>query len=338
MRAIVVGPLHSWSTADVARGWASGLRAQGVATAEFNLAQLYAWYASVELDGDFALDRARVKRAVGLNLLGETYDIDPDLVVVVHGADVSWDAVATLRCPKVLVLTECPYENEAQLYAAAQMQPDLILVNDPTGADVFEQVAPTHYIAHAYDPEVHYPGTGDHKWDCAFVGTGFANRVEFMERVDWSGIDLAIGGLWASLEPMSPLHPFLLHSHDATECIDNAGPDGTASIYRASRTAFNIYRTDTHGEHSTADGWAIGPREVELAATATWYARHSRPESDELFPMLPTFAEPEELGDLIRWALAHPVERQRAATEAQAAVADRTFANHAGRLLRRLGF
>jgi len=331
MRAVVVGPMADYSVADVARGWVSGLRSVGVATAYFDLGTQLEWFIAAESAGErMPLDRAR--QAVTLNLLAECYRLDPDVVIIITGNDVAPEFIAELRCRTVLVLTEHPYEAEGQLIAASQMRPTMILVNDPAGSDIYEQVAPTFYIPHAYDSAVHHPGNGDHKWDACFVGTGFRNRIDFIESVDWSGINLALGGWWAKADETS-LAPYLLHD-DPTACVDNAT---TADIYRASRCGFNIYRVDSHGEHSTADGHAIGPRELELAACGAWFARDPRPESDELFPMLPTFADPGELGDVIRWALAHPVERQQAADAARAAIEDRTFANNAKRVLARLG-
>jgi hypothetical protein len=53
--------------------------------------------------------------------------------------------------------------------------------------------------------------------------------------------------------------------------------------------------------------------------------------------MLPTFDSPEELGDLLRWAKAHPDQRRIAAEGARAAIADRTFPKNAERLLSALG-
>jgi hypothetical protein len=53
--------------------------------------------------------------------------------------------------------------------------------------------------------------------------------------------------------------------------------------------------------------------------------------------MLPTFESPEELGELIRWALANPVERQIAAQQAKRVVTDRTFPNNAHMLLAACG-
>ena len=70
-----------------------------------------------------------------------------------------------------------------------------------------------------------------------------------------------------------------------------------------------------------------------MAACQLFFLRDSRPESDELFPMLPTFSSPGEASELLRWWLAHPGQREEAAVVARAAVADRTFRHAAARLL-----
>jgi hypothetical protein len=75
---------------------------------------------------------------------------------------------------------------------------------------------------------------------------------------------------------------------------------------------------------------------VELAACGTFYLRDPRPESDELLPMLPAITTPGEFGEQVRWWAAHDTVRETAAAGARAAVADRTFTNHAARLLRLL--
>ncbi len=110
----------------------------------------------------------------------------------------------------------------------------------------------------------------------------------------------------------------------------------TAKLYRSSKTSLNLYRREA-GVGSDAQGWALGPREVELAASECFFLRDPRGESDELFPMLPTFSEPGEIRPLLDYYLTHPMERIEAATKARAAIADRTFANNAAWLLEKLG-
>jgi spore maturation protein CgeB len=220
----------------------------------------------------------------------------------------------------VLWLTECPYEDTRHVPMA--WYADTVIVNDPTNLGTFRQLNPrTYYVPHAYNPKIHHPNGRTDSNDFVFVGTGFPSRVQFFEQVDWP-CEPVFAGNWRALKPDSPMHAWL--SDDPTFCLDNTE---TANLYRTAKTSANMYRQETMTD-STADGWAMGPREVELAACGTWFARNPRGEGDELFPTLPTFTEPGELADQIRWALAHPVERQTAADQARAAIADRTFDRH----------
>ena len=114
--------------------------------------------------------------------------------------------------------------------------------------------------------------------------------------------------------------------------VDNAT---AAKVYRSAKVTANLYRKET-SKNGSADGWAMGPREVELAACGSFFLREPRAEGDVLFPMLPTFTEPGEFSDLLRWWLAHPRQRKAAAAAARAAVADRTFKQTSAALLRLL--
>jgi hypothetical protein len=183
-------------------------------------------------------------------------------------------------------------------------------------------------MPHAYRPSVHYPAPGAAKlWDLAFVGTGFPSRIRFFEQMDLDGLDVYLGGPWFGLPEDSPLRDWT--DTDPEGCIDNTE---TADIYRQACAGLNLYRREAEDAH-LGEGWACGPREIEMAACGLWFARDPRPESDELFGMLPAFTGPGEAGELVRWALAHPGNAAEAAGKARAAVADRTFGNHARELL-----
>jgi hypothetical protein len=126
--------------------------------------------------------------------------------------------------------------------------------------------------------------------------------------------------------------PLVAHRRDW--CLDN---DQTADLYRSTRTSLNLYRREHEDrEHSCADGWAIGPREVELAACGTFFLRDSRPEGNALFPWLPVFTEPAEVRPLLDWWLAHDAERERVTARARDAIQHRTFGNNAKWLLQHL--
>jgi spore maturation protein CgeB len=259
------------------------------------------------------------------------FELWPDVVVIISGFFVPpavYELIRLRGIKVVLVHTESPYEDDRQI-ARAKFA-DVNVVNDPTNLDRFKAEAPSVYLPHCFDPTIHYPRLPSAwaKSDFCFVGTGYPSRVEFFEQVDWSGIDAAFGGNWRSLDESSPLRPFVVHEIDA--CMPNSG---AADLYASTKLSCNLYRREAS---ESAEGWAMGPREVELAAIGTFFLRDPRGESDEVFPMLPTFTDPADLSEQMRWWLSHDDARDQAATAAQAAIQDRTFDKNAVQLLRLL--
>lgn len=338
LKVLAVAPGPNFSVADVHAGWVEGLREVGCAVADFNLDRRLEFYSNAHLpsgpDGELR-QVLTVEEAVDLalaGLLAACYTLRPDVVLITSGFYVTQRTVETIRAhgTRVVMLhTESPYEDDIQVLRASHM--DLNLVNDPTNLDRFREYAPTHYLPHAYRPKVHYPRNVAPERDLCFVGTGYPSRIGWLERVDWTGISAALAGNWQGLGDDSPLLPLLLHERN--ECVDNAD---TAELYATSRMSLNLYRREAQRPELAA-GWAMGPREVELAAMGVPFFRDPRGESDEVLPMLPTLGEPEELADQIRWWATHGDERAEAARLAREAVSDRTFANHARALLRLLG-
>ncbi len=340
MRAVVVHPGPQYSVADVHNGVVSGLRANGVDVVGLNFDDYLSFFVQVSLERDGEWVRAleyenAVRCAAVACIESACYEFWPDVVVVVSGFFVPPDKYALMRergHKLVLYCTESPYEDERQMWMASSA--DVVIVNDPTNIDDFRRYNKnTFYIPHGYNPTVHHPGDAVEglESDFCFVGTGYPSRVEFLEKVDWTGLDRTIlAGNWQQVTDDSPLLPMLMSERD--QCIDNTD---AADLYRSTACSANLYRKEAmRDEHSA--GWAMGPREVELAACETFYAREPRGESDGLFPMLPTFTTPAELGDIARWAKHNPGLAQQAARQARAAVADRTFDNHMAQLLRHI--
>lgn len=337
MRALVVRPGPAFSVADVARGWVKGLRECGVEVVDFNFDDRFNFYATAHLprDGELCLAFDNPEHAARLaadGILAACYKFWPDVVLVVSGFFVPPETYAILRSRGVnvvLVHTESPYEDDRQLLRAPHAT--LNVLNDPTNLDRFCEVAPSVYIPHAYDPDLHHPRPRDPDAasEFCFVGTGYPSRIQFLEQVDWTGVDVALAGNWQGLSDDSPLLKFL--AHDQAECCPN---DQTAVLYASTEASVNLYRKEATAD---ADGWAMGPREVELAATGCFFLREPRGESDEVLRVLPTFDGPEDFGQQLRWWLRHDVARKDAARLARLAVADRTFKNNAARLLRLLG-
>jgi len=333
VRVLVVHPGPWFSVGDVHRGWVRGLRENGCQVLDFNLNDRLDFYDTihVERNGEFVkplvTEDALRLACEGIN--NAAYKFWPDVIVIVSGFYVppQFFDVWRDRGHKVVMLhTESPYEEQRQLALAPHA--DLNILNDPTNIDQYPPG--TIYVPHGYDPAIHHPGRSDTKAEFCFVGTGYPSRQRFFEAVDWSGIDAVFAGNWQDVGEGSPLRPFLMHQPD--ECLAN---EQAADLYRGTQISANLYRAEAQ-DGCDAEGWAMGPREVELAATGTFYLTEERGENRAVLPMVPTFDGPEDFGDKVRWWLARPDARAQVAREAMAAIADRTFANHAATLLQHL--
>lgn len=343
MRWLIAHPGPAFSVADVYNGWVEALTGLGEQVFTFNLDRRLQFFDAAMINDDGLVDpegRPAVRKAMSREKAVETAAHDilqslylgwPDVVLLISAFFIPpylLDAMRGRGHKVVLLHTESPYQDDEQLVRAAHA--DINLLNDPSNLDRYREFGAAEYMPHAYRPGVHYPAEAGaaKKWDLSFVGTGFPSRVGFFGAMDLQGLDVNLAGPWLDLPPDSPLRDWTMTEDDA--CVDN---DQTAAIYRHSRCGINFYRRESEQDHA-GEGWAIGPREVELAACGTWFTRDARAEGDGVFPMLPAFTCPAEASEQIRWALAHPDEREAAAAKARAAIEDRTFTSNAKALLR----
>lgn len=331
MRVLVVEPGPGYSVADVHRGIVRGLGENGVDVKSFNLSERLNFYAGAEINGRQAFEYEAACRMAAQGIRAACWDWRPDVVVIVSSFFIPPETYISLRAGTQVVLwcTESPYEDERQLPMSRYA--DVCIVNDPQNLDEFRRHNPrSFYIPHSYDPQIHHANDRTDEHPFVFVGTGYESRIEFLEKAELPAGSV-LAGNWQKVADDSPLAPLLMHERG--ECVDN---DDAAALYRQSVCSFNLYRKEAM-QPELVDGWAMGPREVELAATATFFAREPRGEGDELFPHLPKVTEPGELADVIRWANANPHARRIAAARARAAIADRTFQKHTADVLRLLG-
>lgn len=355
VRILLVHPGPDFSVHDVFTGWQEGLREAGAEVASFNFNDRLIFYSKVLLmqvdeRGEDYRDEAGlpvVRQALSqegaftLAMQGVThalYTFWPDIVLFVSGffTTAGLLEVVRKRGHKVVFLnTESPYQEDAQLERAAFT--DLTMLNDPANLHLYdERGIPAMYMPHAYRPAVHHPRKGplEDPIDLTFIGTAFKSRIEFFERMNFSGVDTLIAGNdWGKIPETSPLVPYIGTGLTDADCVHN--PD-TADLYRRSKMGINFYRRESEDEHAGDIGIAMGPREVEMAACGLPFLRDPREEGDKLLHMLPTFASPEDASEQLRWWLEHDAERDEAARQARRAIADRTFKNNAVRLLKAL--
>lgn len=340
MRVLVVRPGPHFSVADVHNGWREALENLGCQVLDFNLDDRLNFYtqALIERDGEI---RQAFAHEAAVQLAAETlkaalYDFWPDVVIVTSGFFLPPQIYPILRDrghKLVALFTESPYEDDKQIERAGFF--DLVLVNDPTNLDAFRAVNPaSHYAPHAYRPALHRPGKPDPDLACdfAFVGTAYPSRADFLRRCDLEGLDVKFAGnfqLWKD-------EPFFTDRvcHPIEFCCENTD---TVRLYQSTKASLNLYRKEASSDDLVA-GWAMGPREVELAACGTFFLREARGESDQILWMLPTISEPEEFRPTLDWWLSHDAQREEAASAARMAVQERTFDANARSLFERLGF
>lgn len=335
MRILCVQPGANFSVADVYAGWLRAFAGLGVELVDFNLTDRLGFYAQAGRmqGGEFVryVDDEGAVMLASKGLEAACYEFRPDVLFVVscfYVPPVLFDLVRSHGTKVVILHTEEPYEHDRQLRRAPYA--DLNLVNDPIYLDEWRNVAATEYMPHAYDPTIHCPGPTRADWrsDFCFVGTGYPSRIDFFEKVDWTGIDAAFAGNWQALDVESPLRKFV--AHDISLCCDNLE---AVNLYRSGKMGANVYRVESE-RPELADGWALGPREVEMAAVGLMFAGQPRGELREVLGMVPTFQTPDELSYLMRYYLKHDDAREAIASAARQRIADRTFDSNARRLLR----
>lgn len=362
-KILVVHPGPDFSVADVYNGWLKALRKSGHQISTYATNERLTFYgrALFEQPGEQPCEHGRMptRRAVtdgagiaqlaAKGLLEECFLNPPDVVFFISAFFQTGDALQALKdhgIKIVMLHTESPYEDGVQLERAVRC--DISLVNDPTNLGTFRKASKiAEYMPHAYRPSLHHPGPASPELesDFAFVGTGYGSRCDFLEAMDFKDLDVLLAGNWVMLDDVnaasmlgpgggrtgSPLLKYVAHGLD--ECLDN---EQAVEIYRSTKVSINLYRKeiDADDKFATQTGWAMGPREVELAACGTFFLRDPRPEGDKVLNMLPKFSGPEEASEQLHWWLAHPELAALRARQAREAVAGRTFANHAAKVLK----
>lgn len=339
MRIVAVQPGPAWSVADCHAGWVEAFRQLGCHVVEFNTHDQFMFYENAHIRngaGDWvtAIEGSESQAvAVSKHLESVLYEAWPDVVFVTYGTQLDPRTFQLARERGHVVVmyhTEAPYEDDARLKWAEAGVADLWLINDPTNIEQWRQAWPhVAYLPHSYRPALHKPADVMPRRDVCFVGTGFPSRTAWFRRYfDALGTDpkVELFGNWTSIPPGHKV---------GSHVIEGDGFDNprTTRIYQTSRVGLNLYRKEAT---ATADGWAMGPREVEMAACGLFFLTEERGENREVLPMLPTFDSPEDCAEQSRWWLEHPAKREAAAREARAAIAEWTFENRARQVLRML--
>ena len=339
MKLLVVHPGASWATHDVHVGVVEGLRANGVPVSEFRLdtrinrthdflhylwrrarrtAPEKAWPKPSPMDVLFQASTGLVERALEKGCTD---------VLVISAMFVMPDRLELARRAGLrvwLLCTETPYAMAEELRLAGLV--DGVWTHERAALEAFRGVnARVGYLPHAWRDGVHNaPGDASDGPSCdvLFCGSLFPERIQWLEAVDWSGIDLAIYGTPEMLPARSPLRAFV-----------RGGLTPNAELVRLARgakVALNFFRAPENGHPAES----INPRLYEMAAAGVCSVSDPRAEVAEKFGgSVQTFRSPAEAGALIRALLAAPELRASCAAHAAAAVADDSWTARARQMV-----
>ena len=195
-------------------------------------------------------------------------------------------------------------------------------------------VRPELLLAHTNSSSVDING-GPSGHDVVFVGSGFQERIDLLNRVDWKGIGVNLGlyGTWNLLGSRSKLRPYV----EGGIISNNEAVD----LYRGSKIALNLYRTSKGYGHTVdhiSGAESLNPRAYELAASGTFCLTDFRKEGEEVFgDSQPAFEGVDDLERGIIYYLSHPEKRLQCVSEAYAKVQEHTFLARARQVLSTLG-
>jgi len=346
LRILVVHPGADFSTHDVWQGIVGSLRYFGAEVIQLALDNRLA-FASKYLSTQYEIAKehnakvatptqADIQYLASVGAIERALRHEVDWVLVISAMYFHPDVMVMLRragIPVALILTESPYDDEWQAPLAEVC--DVVWTNERSRLPTFEAINPnTHYWQHAYDPARHHPGLGEEEevaaHDVVMVGTGFEERIELLQAVNWEGIDLGLYGTWELLPDDDPLSAYIRGGFVPNET--------TAALYRQAKIGLNIHRLSVgFGESTRRIGYAesLGPRCYELAACGTFFISDYREELSDVFgDAVPTYRTPEELEDKVRYYLAHDAERERLRGKLAGCLVGHTFHDRVRDVLR----
>jgi spore maturation protein CgeB len=340
---MLIHPGATWSTADVEAGLRYGLQQLGVEVIAYRLderieqAGKYLWarwrqlkksrpdlpkpsQADMLYQASVGVLEMALRKQVDVVLIVSAMLFHPDVIVMMKQVP---------RFKVTVLFTESPYDHDEEVRVAAMV--DGCWTNERTCVADFRRVNPAAgYLPHGWHPLKHgvdttYLGAVP-AHDVVFVGSGFAERVDWFNAIDWTGINLGLYGTWKGLGLKKSL----------LACVAGAQVENqyAAALYQRAKIGLNLYRTHKgwgrNRQRITTTAESLSPRAYELAACGAFHLSDSRAEVREVFgDLVPTFTTPTEAAALIRLWLADPAGRARVAAALPAAVAEASWTERA---------
>lgn len=330
-RILFVWTAAEWSVVDVARGYRLALAKAGHELFDYRLSRRIMYHCRA-VGAPRLLDIELMARLASENVLIEAIKHQVDLVVIISALSFHPDGIwflARCKIPTAVIFTESPYFDEKQALFHAVYPEMLCGTNDRFSARHYGW----EYLPPAFDPDIHKPVPMDpaEACDVLMIGTGWQERIELLEAIDWTGINLRLIGFWKCANFVtkdSPLWPFM-----EDRSVSNLE---APRFYASAKICLNSHRANEDAE-------SVNPRVVEVAACGAFQLSDARPEMSEIFQwngqwhptslVIPTFDDAESLERQIRVYLADEDLRRHHAARARACVQGQTFDVRAATLI-----
>lgn len=297
VKILLASPAELMSTYDVYTGYKNALEKIGVELQIYDLAARANYHRIALkrfLKKDICYSWQNISELACAEIVYQAFIYKPDLVLIMSGLFFHPNVLIALgRAGFKLtwLFTECPYDDDKQLFLAKFVH--LCIIDDLLSLKAFRKVnRNSYYLPKACDLSRHFKHETDPKYksDVIFIGTGFKNRIDLFELINWENIDLKIFGYW-NLKRGSKLKKYLTKS-----IISN---NETVKFYSNTKIAINLHREGT--------AYSANPRVYELAATKTFQISDKRDEIFDVFgDSVVYFEDAKDLEDKIFYFLKHP--------------------------------
>lgn len=352
-RIMVIHPGHTHSTSDVFDGLCAGLRMNDVEVVPFT------WDKTVQIMTALALGAqaggvVRPNQSEKLHqflswlasadAISVAIDQEVEAFIVVNGTLFPPSRAALLKkigLPVACIGTEAPYflriEKELAPFYSHWF------TNERKCVGMFD--APTTYLRHAYNPELHQPGAVDDtkRVPAVFVGGGYPERKQVINGARALGAEITTHGtLWhLDLTTEVGMRDLERGARYTEGVIPNSE---TAAWHRSATIALNLHRR--MGEIEVGDTVdpallsSLGPRAYEIPAVGGFMlCDDERSEIHEVYGDAAATFRAWDSADLARqlhYWLANDERRERARAAQQAAVQEHHWGNRAKDVLERL--
>ncbi len=242
----------------------------------------------------------------------------PSIVFVVHGRRFVQRWGNAIKGPRTAVwLTDEPYEVDDT--ASWSRTFDRVFLNDPTTLSRHNHA---FYLPVAFDPSRHFTKGGERDYNVGFIGGYNSIRERALTILAQCGqLSYLVGGPWRA----PALKRISLGIH--------IPPADVADLYRRTKIIINVFRETHHYNRSRIAPFSLNPRVYEALACGALIVSEPRSEMSELFPLLPTFRNLDDLPRVVETLLSNPAQRESLLNASRRTLEAHTYARRLERVL-----